>query len=170
MFNQNRCWKGDSIAYRRRDSQAAKQANPLAEALAQVYLNDGHHTALMLAAMNGHAPVVKLLLENGAQVDQVCYRSDTTALMLAAGYGHAQVVELLLEAGVAKDVHELECGARYTALMQASGNGHAQVVQLLLEAGADKDVRVHGCTALMLATSRGDRTGKPANPEAQTMN
>ena len=49
---------------------------------------------LILAAQNGHIEVVKLLLDRGADVNQVSQYSDT-ALMLAAGNGYFETVRLL---------------------------------------------------------------------------
>ncbi|MFQ5816385.1 MAG: ankyrin repeat domain-containing protein [Terriglobia bacterium] len=64
-------------------------------------------TALMVAASNGHAEVVRTLLEAGADVDA---RTEggmpaplnvrgMTALLGAAGGGHTDVVQALLDGG-----------------------------------------------------------------------
>ena len=49
----------------------------------------------MAAAQNGRDQVVKLLLDNQADVNQA-YKNGSTPLMLAAHNGHAAVVKLLL--------------------------------------------------------------------------
>jgi len=55
-------------------------------------------TALMTAALDGDAEVVKLLLESGADVD--AKGSDGyTALMVVAGVGETEVAKLLIESG-----------------------------------------------------------------------
>ena len=51
-----------------------------------------------LAANNGHIEVVKLLLENGADVT-IATESGITPLNSASGGGHVEVVKLLLEKG-----------------------------------------------------------------------
>ena len=70
-------------------------------------------TALMLAALNGRAPVVKQLLARGAQVNHEGW----TPLMYAATGGHAEVSRLLIVGGA--DVNAVaENGV--TALMMAA--------------------------------------------------
>lgn len=76
-------------------------------------------TALHCAASQGHEAIVKLLLENGADV-MVNDNAGRTALSLAAGNGHEAVVKLLLENGAgitAKDI------AGRTALCLAAAQG-----------------------------------------------
>ena len=58
--------------------------------------NDGS-TALMMAAVQGHATVLRLLLEAGADKN-LADNDGSTALMMAARGGHADVMRLLLEA------------------------------------------------------------------------
>jgi ankyrin repeat domain-containing protein 17 len=58
----------------------------------------GASTPLMEAAQEGHADLVKFLLEKGASIDATTSTSDT-ALTFACANGHTDVVEILLEAG-----------------------------------------------------------------------
>jgi hypothetical protein len=55
-------------------------------------------TALMGAAMNGHAEIVRILLDEGAEVN-IKDKYGSTALMAAARYGHKEIVNLLKQAG-----------------------------------------------------------------------
>jgi ankyrin repeat protein len=65
-----------------------------AEVNARSHLND---TALHLAAGQGHAAVVQVLLEAGASVNVA--PGHTSALHLAVTGGHVEVVRLLVAAG-----------------------------------------------------------------------
>ncbi|RPB21249.1 ankyrin, partial [Terfezia boudieri ATCC MYA-4762] len=56
-------------------------------------------TALYSAAYSGHADVVRLLLEKGANIEATRSDDGATALDSAAYSGHADVVRLLLEKG-----------------------------------------------------------------------
>ena len=60
-------------------------------------------TALMKAAFFGHEPVVRVLLEHGA--DPNLMRNDSfTALALAAFFGHGEIVKTLIEFGARTEV------------------------------------------------------------------
>jgi ankyrin repeat protein len=79
--------------------------------------------------------IVRLLIEAGAEVDNVD-ENGTTALMVAARTGYTSVARLLIEAGA--DVHKMsESG--YTSLGLARIYDHDLVVSLLLESGAVDD-------------------------------
>ncbi|MCG8340138.1 MAG: ankyrin repeat domain-containing protein [Cytophagales bacterium] len=85
---------------------------------------------LQLAAENGHLNVVKVLVENGAEIDaRDCPRR--TSLQLAAENGHLNVVRFLLEnnAVVARDDG---------SLLQVAA-GCLDILRLLLAKGADQE-------------------------------
>ncbi|KAJ5649194.1 uncharacterized protein N7484_002917 [Penicillium longicatenatum] len=106
-------------------------------------------TALHLAALMSVSDHVRVLLDNGANVNT---RSgeDETALTLAAFAGKAATVKLLLERGA-----DVSCGDRsgWTALSHAcNGQDKQEIVQLLLGADADINIRDNeGCTPLSRA-------------------
>jgi ankyrin repeat protein len=59
----------------------------------------------MLASLNGHTDVVKLLLDRGAKID--LQRSDgATALIVAAQNGHEEVIKILLERGADRGIKD----------------------------------------------------------------
>lgn len=94
-------------------------------------LNEWGFSPLMAAAEVGNAPVVGLLIFNGADVNiaTTCQECDSeTALTIAAEYGHASVVQLLLEAG-ADQTHTTTTGL--TALGLAQRDRHTQVIRVL---------------------------------------
>jgi len=147
------------------------------------FRNKNGDTPLMLAAKNGEAKAVQVLLALGADPD-LKKRDGNTALMLAAIYGHTDIVLALITINAkdkdgqtalmlaAKYGHKdtalalIERGADInakdevgqTALMLAAENGKAEVVQALLASGADVDAKDnHGHTALMLVARYGQK-------------
>jgi hypothetical protein len=88
---------------------------------------------LIIAARNGQAGLVRLLLERGADVNARDKETEATALIAAAHQGHAQVVEILLQKGA--DVNAKDKTGK-TALGQATRYNHEDVAKLLKERGA----------------------------------
>ena len=140
--------------------------------------HDEHgRTALIHAAVRGHAECVKLLLARSFVPKLDEYR--LSALHWAATGGHAECVRLLIprsrpnatKTGRASPIEcaaekgETECvrvllassDARHhghngrTALMLAAGNGHVECVRLLLAGSDGSAADEHGRTALMHA-------------------
>ncbi|EFO62320.1 Kinase, NEK [Giardia lamblia P15] len=105
-------------------------------------------TALMRAAVYGHAEIVELLAEKEEGLRD---SNGWTALMFAAAYGHVHCVKLLLEkeGGMRSD-------EGWTALMAAANAGHLECVSLLLGSEAGMQDRSGG-TALMAAAGNGHR-------------
>jgi uncharacterized protein len=115
--------------------------------------------ALMWAAAEGHAPVVEMLIEVGADFRQRL-ASGMTPLLFAVREGRSDVVRVLLKAGA--DVNEpvpvgggrrravggraLPPGA--SPLLTAVMNGHFELAAQLLDAGADPNANLTGYTAL----------------------
>lgn len=104
-------------------------------------------TPLNSAASQGFVRVVRLLLDEGAKLDEKD-KDDSTPLYLASTNGHAKVVKRLIGAarsqgagGGSKTIPSLEIasGGGLTPLIAAATEGHSQVVRLLLDAGADLD-------------------------------
>ena len=112
--------------------------------------NDGW--PLYIASNAGHAEVVTLLLEAGANVNAV-NKDGCTALTGASIQGQTQVVKLLLTAGA--NVNTIG-PAGFTAITLAADKGHAKVVKLLLEAGANVNAGKEATpTPLYMASMRG---------------
>lgn len=85
------------------------------------------------AVYNGDKTAVRMLVENGADVNAKTGNGGT-ALLWAVENGNEGMVFLLLEIGA--DVNA-KASIEMTALHQASRNGYEKVVQLLLDRGAN---------------------------------
>jgi ankyrin repeat protein len=100
-------------------------------------VQDKKFTALGQAVCNGHEAIVRLLLDNGANVNlPIDNKHDGTPLMSAAEKGRLAVVKLLLVHKAEVNIQTAIGTRQVTALHQAAQNGHDQVVALLLEHGA----------------------------------
>ena len=112
-------------------------------------------TPLVLACTNASAPMVRRLLEAGANPDGA-QASGETVLMTCARGGVVAAVSPLLAGGA--DVNAAEPTRGQTALMWAAWEGHTGVVRALIAHGAAVDARTTtGYTALLLAAREGDR-------------
>ena len=125
------------------------------------------NTLIMLAARNGDAPMVELLLKSHPNILKKNKYGDT-ALLLAAFQGNLRNVKALVEAGadiepdgwtpliyasfegwrdvvaylLSQDVDiDAQSDTGFTALMAATRNNHVELVKLLLDQDADIDLR-----------------------------
>jgi ankyrin repeat protein len=116
-------------------------------------------TPLLLAAENGHAAVVRALLEVGADA-KATDANGTTALMLAAAAGQADAIRFLLHHGAA--VNARERVMERTALMFAAGKNRIQAIEALMAAGAVATATSKVVDLAELSQGRGRRPGAPA--------
>jgi ankyrin repeat protein len=115
-------------------------------------------TPLLWAAEKGHAAVVKLLLEKGAELETKDKDYGQTPLSWAVKSGHEAVVKLLLEKGAELETKDKDYGR--TPLLWAVKSGHETVVKLLLEKGAELETKDedYGQTPLLWAVKSGHET------------
>lgn len=124
------------------------------------YIHDGADvnqgeilTPLMAAADSGNVGIMKLLLNNGADVGKA-NRIGLTPLMVAAGKGNLDAVKELIAVGAKVD----NTGRMYkfSALSAAAANGHCEIINELVKAGADVNMNsAGGVDVLTVATSSG---------------
>ena len=110
-------------------------------------------TPLYWAATNGHADVVRLLLDAGADLDKADVDGETP-LYWASVKDHRDVVKMLLDAGADPDLANNK--DEKTPLYQAAESGLEEVVKLLLHAGADPNKHdEEGITPIYKAVQNG---------------
>jgi ankyrin repeat protein len=94
----------------------------------------GALTPVMMAARNGEAAILKLLLDAGGNA-HAPNANGTTPLMFAAAGGKVDAVRLLVDRGADVDARDTTNGQ--TALMFAAAQGRSEVIRLLAERNAD---------------------------------
>ena len=111
-----------------------------------------NYTPLMYVSFDGSTELIKLLLDNGADVNAK-NESGVTPIMIASINGYLDTVELLIDNGA--DVNaKNESGV--TPIMIASNNGCLSTVELLIDNGANLYAKNNtGQTALDIAKEEG---------------
>lgn len=114
-----------------------------------------HASGLSLACRVGHTVIVKLMLQNGAQINNRSSLTQEPDLIVASGWARKDIVQLLLQHGA-----DIETSGDFplfsTALGVASENGHVPVSELLLQHGANVNARnAMNETPLQLAGEQG---------------
>lgn len=100
------------------------------------------HTPLLVAARDGHAEIVRLLLEHGADVNAFEDTFGAVPLHKATYNGHQEITRILAaQPGVDLDWQGASNG--YTPLHDALWHGFEGCARVLVEAGARLDIRGH---------------------------
>jgi ankyrin repeat domain-containing protein 17 len=127
--------------------------DPKVSSYVDMQTEGNNDTALTVACVGGHAPLVGLLIQRGANVEHRDKKGFTPLILSATG-GHVECCKLLLEAGCQVDA--VSERTKDTALSLACSSGRKEVVELLLSYNANKEHRnVSDYTPLSLASSGG---------------
>jgi len=118
----------------------------------------GGITPLWLAAQNGNARVLDVLLKAGADANAAAL-TGVTPIMMAATSGNIEAIKTLADHGANLNAKEATYGQ--TPLMFAAANNHPDAVNLLIHVGADPNV----ATKVRMPPAR--RGAPPAGPAGQ---
>lgn len=120
------------------------------------------NTLAILAAQRGHANIIPVLAEEGADFNGCDRYRGGPPLMHAANNGHANTVKALLEVCSTLSVSDHLLSTNSSAAVSISSKHPETSLQPLLQAGADVDGLDHvGQTALMVAVFSGKHQTMP---------
>jgi ankyrin repeat protein len=88
---------------------------------------------LEIACQNGSADIVRILIENGAEVDGNGFHGHSP-LRIASRNGRIAIVKYLIDKGA---IIDSKGDDQATPLESAAGKGHLEIVQMLVEKGAN---------------------------------
>jgi ankyrin repeat protein len=158
-----------------------QQPNRKAASPSDSWLIEGT-TPFLKAAKNGDVPVLRVLLEHGADPHAVASRVQTTAFMFAAGVGWRELSSIAPESDSLEavkflwglggyDINAVTFTTGQTALHGAASRGATSIIQFLFDHGARLDLKdKDGKTALEEAGPIADgREKHPARPDAQAL-
>jgi ankyrin repeat protein len=103
-----------------------------------IHAKNFHHdqTALHIATIGGYPDIVQMLIDAGANVDEVD-NSGRTPFLLASSNGHIQIADTLHTLTI--DIHAKDKEGR-TAIYLGVSNGHANTVSFLTSAGVNPNI------------------------------
>ena len=137
----------DGEQVRRWLGEIGRRRNDILRHPLHTWRRSGGLTPLQAAAADGHASVVRAILDFGWWTDETTPWCVRTPLFLAAKAGHAEIADLLLEHGADPNRQQPRADQREedgrlpitTALHEAARRGDAPMVRLLLGHGANPD-------------------------------
>ncbi|XDC58401.1 hypothetical protein R6Z07M_009583 [Ovis aries] len=118
------------------------------------FVNSGKASPLHMAVQSGDLDMIKMCLDNGAQLD-LLEKGKCTALHFAATQGATEIVKLMVSSysGSSDIVNEVD-GNHETLLHRASLFDHHELADYLISVGADIDITdSEGRSPLLLATA-----------------
>jgi ankyrin repeat protein len=134
-------------------NDAARVKTLIAEGANVDELDPNGDAPLVMAAYLGHADIVQMLLEAGADLTAVDPGMKATALHAAAYAGRTEAARLLIRYGIDIDKQGPKNG--YTALHDAIWQNNVETARVIIDAGADLTLRSHsGETPLDFARAR----------------
>jgi predicted acetyltransferase len=112
--------------------------------------NDAQETLLYLASSQGHTATVRLLLQNGADINHTIHRDEKAPLLAAIQGHHSKVLDVLLDAGAKFNSTEYP-----NIILAGASVGNGAVMQQLLQ----RDASIKITEAVVIAAAR-NNSGK----------
>mmetsp|Transcript_21855 Transcript_21855/g.37668 ORF Transcript_21855/g.37668 Transcript_21855/m.37668 type:complete len:414 (+) Transcript_21855:182-1423(+) len=110
-------------------------------------------TPLLVAAKSGFSEICRVLIQNGAKLDEKSSVDGNTALHYASRNGHFPVAKLLVEAKAPLEVRNDQGN---TPLKEFAPGSQTDIMEMLIQAGADLEARdLKGQTPLIGASGLG---------------
>ncbi|XP_006880602.1 PREDICTED: transient receptor potential cation channel subfamily A member 1 [Elephantulus edwardii] len=118
------------------------------------FVNNGKHSPLHMAVQSGDLEMIRICLDNGAQID-LMENGKCTALHFAATQGATEIVKLMLSSYSGdSDIINAVDGNQETLLHRASLFDHHELAEYLISMGADiNSIDYEGRSPLLLATA-----------------
>ncbi|GAO42024.1 hypothetical protein FPE01S_01_10370 [Flavihumibacter petaseus NBRC 106054] len=126
----NAVWNDDAKSVNLLIRKGASVKRPFLADKGKIYLVE-------IATQEGHADIVRMLVDNGADIKQQ-YLQGYTVLHIAARRGHLDLVQYYLAQGAGVNV-AADDGT--TPLELAAGKGFIEIVKVLADGGADVNVQ-----------------------------
>ena len=111
------------------------------------------NTVLHLASYSGHSKCVTILIQYGANIDEI-NEDGCTPLLVAIKYASVELIFILISAGA--DVNAMDCRG-ISPILVAANRGRDELIHILIIYGANVNTKNLFCkTALMYACEAGD--------------
>lgn len=120
------------------------------------FVNNGKASPLHMAVQSGDLEMIKMCLDNGAQLE-LMENGKCTALHFAATQGATEIVKLMISSySGSSDIVNAVDGNQETLLHRASLFDHHELAEYLISVGADiNSTDAEGRSPLLLATASG---------------
>jgi len=115
---------------------------------------------LLQAVKNNSLDIVKVLLSNGANINEVIENGDT-ALTISAKSGHKDIVEFLLDKQIpygindnkdlTKNITKCLFGKSYGTILEAIGSDDVKIVKFFVKYGINLNTKYNKFTPLMIS-------------------